>query len=114
MLRTKRKRCVCAIGALIFATTYAGAALSGSGGTVAERLPARSRSVPAAVRGGIASQSIQMKTIRTELLEVAYLDGGPQDVNRSCFWTGRSPSPPAGFEQICPRLHEAGFRTIAP
>ncbi len=54
-----------------------------------------------------------MKTIRTELLEIAYLDGGPQDGEPLLLLHGW-PESPAGFEQISSRLHEAGFRTIAP
>jgi pimeloyl-ACP methyl ester carboxylesterase len=54
-----------------------------------------------------------MKTIRTELLEIAYLDGGPQDGEPLLLLHGW-PESPAGFEQMSSRLHEAGFRTIAP
>jgi pimeloyl-ACP methyl ester carboxylesterase len=54
-----------------------------------------------------------MKTIRTELLEVAYFDGGPQDGEPLLLLHGW-PESPSGFNEICFRLNEAGFRTIAP
>jgi len=54
-----------------------------------------------------------MKTIRTDLLEIAYLDEGPQDGDPLLLLHGW-PESPEGFEQISSRLHEAGFRTIAP
>jgi len=60
-----------------------------------------------------ASQHIGMKTIRTELLEIAYLDNGPQDGEPLLFLHGW-PDSPVGFEQISSRLNGAGFRTIAP
>jgi pimeloyl-ACP methyl ester carboxylesterase len=54
-----------------------------------------------------------MKTIRTELLEIAYLEGGPQDGEPLLLLHGW-PESPVGFDKIFSRLHEAGFRTIAP
>jgi pimeloyl-ACP methyl ester carboxylesterase len=54
-----------------------------------------------------------MKTICTELLDIAYLDGGPQDGEPLLLLHGW-PESPAGFEQISSPLHEAGFRTISP
>jgi pimeloyl-ACP methyl ester carboxylesterase len=54
-----------------------------------------------------------MKTIRTELLEIAYLDDGPQDGAPVLLLHGW-PESPIGFEQISYSLHEHGFRTIAP
>jgi pimeloyl-ACP methyl ester carboxylesterase len=54
-----------------------------------------------------------MKTIRTELLEIAYLDDGPKDGEPILALHGW-PESPVGFEEISSRLHEAGFRTIAP
>ena len=60
-----------------------------------------------------ASDLIEMKTIETELLEVAYLDDGPQDGEPLLFLHGW-PESPAGFIKIFPCFHELGFRTIAP
>jgi pimeloyl-ACP methyl ester carboxylesterase len=54
-----------------------------------------------------------MKAIRTEVLEIAYLDDGPQDVAPLLLLHGW-PESPTGFDEISPRLHEADFRTIAP
>jgi len=54
-----------------------------------------------------------MKTIRTDVLEIAYLDGGPTDGKPLLLLHGW-PESPVGFERISARLHEAGFRTIAP
>jgi pimeloyl-ACP methyl ester carboxylesterase len=54
-----------------------------------------------------------MKTIRTEVLEIAYFDDGPRDGQPILLLHGW-PESPVGFEKISPRLHEAGFRTIAP
>jgi pimeloyl-ACP methyl ester carboxylesterase len=56
---------------------------------------------------------MNMKVICTELLEIAYLDGGPQDGEPLLLLHGW-PEAPSGFDEICSRLHEAGFRTIAP
>jgi pimeloyl-ACP methyl ester carboxylesterase len=60
----------------------------------------------------IASQW-QMKTIRTEVLEIAYFDNGPKEGPPVLLLHGW-PESPAGFDRVCSRLHEAGFRTIAP
>jgi pimeloyl-ACP methyl ester carboxylesterase len=57
--------------------------------------------------------TLKMKTIRTELLEMAYFDSGPQDGNPLLLLHGW-PESPVGFESISSRFHEAGFRTIAP
>jgi pimeloyl-ACP methyl ester carboxylesterase len=54
-----------------------------------------------------------MKTIRTEVLEIAYVDDGPQDGEPLLLLHGW-PESPAGFDAISSRLHDAGFRTIAP
>jgi pimeloyl-ACP methyl ester carboxylesterase len=54
-----------------------------------------------------------MKTICSGLLEIAYFDDGPQDGKPLLLLHGW-PESPAGFEQISSRLHESGFRTIAP
>jgi pimeloyl-ACP methyl ester carboxylesterase len=61
----------------------------------------------------IASQLVEMKTIRTEVLEIAYLDDGPKDGQPILLLHGW-PESPIGFEKISSRLHKAGFRTIAP
>jgi pimeloyl-ACP methyl ester carboxylesterase len=60
-----------------------------------------------------AFQHIEMKTIRTELLEIAYLDDGPQNGEPLLLLHGW-PESPLGFEKISSRLHQEGFRTIAP
>jgi pimeloyl-ACP methyl ester carboxylesterase len=54
-----------------------------------------------------------MKTIRTEVLEIAYLDNGPQDGEPLLLLHGW-PESPVGFDAISSRLQEAAFRTIAP
>lgn len=54
-----------------------------------------------------------MKTIRTDVLEIAYLDGGPTEGKPLLFLHGW-PESPVGFEQLSVRFHEAGFRTFAP
>jgi pimeloyl-ACP methyl ester carboxylesterase len=54
-----------------------------------------------------------MKTMRTELLEIAYLDEGPRD-GQSVLLLHGWPESPVGFEKIASPLHEAGFRTVAP
>jgi pimeloyl-ACP methyl ester carboxylesterase len=56
---------------------------------------------------------IEMKTIHTELLEIAYFDDGPQDGTPILLLHGW-PESPIGFERISYSLHEQGFRTIAP
>ena len=54
-----------------------------------------------------------IQTIRTEILEIAYLDDGPRDGAPLLLLHGW-PESPVGFEKISSRLHAAGFRTIAP
>jgi pimeloyl-ACP methyl ester carboxylesterase len=61
----------------------------------------------------IATELTGMKTIRTELLEIAYFDDGPQDGKPLLLLHGW-PEAPSGFDEICSHLHKAGFRTIAP
>jgi hypothetical protein len=56
---------------------------------------------------------LKMKTIRTELLEIAYLDDEPKHGEPILTLHGW-PHSPTGFEEISSHLHEAGFRTIAP
>jgi pimeloyl-ACP methyl ester carboxylesterase len=55
----------------------------------------------------------QMKTICTDVLEIAYLDDGPEDGEPLLLLHGW-PESPVGFEEISTRFHNAGFRTIAP
>jgi pimeloyl-ACP methyl ester carboxylesterase len=59
-----------------------------------------------------ASQENEMKTIRTSVLEIGYLDDGPKDGEPVLLLHGL-PEAPAGFEKLSSRLHESGFRTIA-
>jgi pimeloyl-ACP methyl ester carboxylesterase len=54
-----------------------------------------------------------MKTICTEVLEIEYLDGGPQDGEPLLLLHGW-PESPTGFAEISSRFHQEGFRTIAP
>jgi pimeloyl-ACP methyl ester carboxylesterase len=53
------------------------------------------------------------RTVRTELLEIAYLDDGPPDGAPLLLLHGW-PESPLGFAAISTRLHAGGFRTIAP
>jgi hypothetical protein len=52
-----------------------------------------------------------MKMIRTDLLEIAYLDGGPKDGKPLLLLHGW-PESPVGFEEISTRFQAAGFRTV--
>jgi pimeloyl-ACP methyl ester carboxylesterase len=54
-----------------------------------------------------------MKTIRTDLLEIAFEDGGP-DNGRPVLLLHGWPDAPCGWTGIAPRLHAEGWRTIAP
>ena len=54
-----------------------------------------------------------MKSMRTEVLEIAYLEDGPRDGEPLLLLHGW-PESATGFNEISSRLHEAGFRTIAP
>jgi pimeloyl-ACP methyl ester carboxylesterase len=54
-----------------------------------------------------------MKKIRTDVLEIAYLEDGPHDGEPLLLLHGW-PESPTGFDEISPHLHEAGFLTIAP
>jgi pimeloyl-ACP methyl ester carboxylesterase len=54
-----------------------------------------------------------MKKIRTEILEIAYKDEGPQQ-GRPLLLLHGWPESPAGFQQISSRFHEEGFRTLTP
>ena len=54
-----------------------------------------------------------MQAIRTDILEIAYLDDGPRDGAPLLMLHGW-PESPIGFEQLSSHLHAAGFRTIAP
>ena len=57
--------------------------------------------------------TIQMNTICTDVLEIAYFDGGPQDGKPLLLLHGW-PESPVGFEPVSSRFNEAGFRTITP
>lgn len=54
-----------------------------------------------------------MKIIRSDVLEIAYIENGPADGTPLLLLHGW-PESPVGFDQVSSRLHEAGFRTIAP
>jgi pimeloyl-ACP methyl ester carboxylesterase len=54
-----------------------------------------------------------MQTIRTDVLEIGYLDDGPPEGEPLLLLHGW-PESPVGFEKISSRFHAAGFRTIAP
>jgi pimeloyl-ACP methyl ester carboxylesterase len=54
-----------------------------------------------------------MKTIRTELLEIAYEEGGPQSGPLVLLLHGW-PDAPRGWNPIAQRLHTEGWHTIAP
>lgn len=54
-----------------------------------------------------------MQTLRTDVLEIAYLDDGPRDGAPLLILHGW-PDSPVGFERMSSRLHAAGYRTIAP
>ena len=54
-----------------------------------------------------------MKTIHTDLLEIAFEDGGP-DNGRPVLLLHGWPDAPCGWNGLAPRLHAGGWRTIAP
>lgn len=54
-----------------------------------------------------------MERLRTEILDIAYLDGGPRDGPPVLLLHGW-PDDPSGTTEVRRQLHEAGFRTIAP
>lgn len=54
-----------------------------------------------------------MTTVRTELLEIEVVEGGPVDGPPVVLLHGW-PDAPRGWKQVAERLHRAGWRTIAP
>jgi pimeloyl-ACP methyl ester carboxylesterase len=54
-----------------------------------------------------------MKTIRTDLLDIAYLEDGPDDGWPVLLLHGW-PESPVGFVPLATRLQKQGYRTIAP
>ena len=54
-----------------------------------------------------------MKTIQTDLLEIAFEEGGPDD-GRAVLLLHGWPDAPSGWNGIAPLLHAKGWRTIAP
>ncbi len=54
-----------------------------------------------------------MKMIDTELLEIAYEEGGPQQGTPILILHGW-PDAPRGWSGVTPHLHAAGFRTLTP
>ena len=54
-----------------------------------------------------------MKTTRTDLLEIAFEEGGP-DNGRPVLLLHGWPDAPCGWNAIAPQLHAGGWRTIAP
>lgn len=55
----------------------------------------------------------ELKTIHTDLLEIAFEDGGPDD-GRPVLLLHGWPDAPCGWNGLAARLHAAGWRTIAP
>jgi pimeloyl-ACP methyl ester carboxylesterase len=55
-----------------------------------------------------------VKTIRTELLEIAYEEGGPHDGPVAVLLHGWPDAPPRAWRFVAERLHSAGWHTIAP
>ena len=53
------------------------------------------------------------KTIRTDVLEIAYEEGGPKDGSHVLLLHGW-PDAPVGWEGVARRLQVGGYRTIAP
>ena len=54
-----------------------------------------------------------MRTVRTEVLEIAYEEGGPQNGPPVLLLHGW-PDAPCGWRAISQRLHAEGWRTVAP
>jgi pimeloyl-ACP methyl ester carboxylesterase len=54
-----------------------------------------------------------MKTIRTDLLEIAYEEGGPQNGPPVLLLHGW-PDAPRGWKGVAEQLHAAGYHTITP
>ncbi len=54
-----------------------------------------------------------MPTVRTDVLEIAYEQGGPADGPPVLLLHGW-PDAPRSFNAVAPLLHAAGYRTIAP
>jgi pimeloyl-ACP methyl ester carboxylesterase len=54
-----------------------------------------------------------VETVRTEVLEIAYEQGGPEDGSPVLLLHGW-PDAPRGFDALLPQFHDAGFRTFVP
>src|SRR5712664_878243 len=54
-----------------------------------------------------------VKTIRTELLEIAYEEGGPKNGPLVLLLHGW-PDAPRGWSAVAQRLHAEGWHTVAP
>src|SRR5438093_5668997 len=54
-----------------------------------------------------------LRTVRTEVLEIAYEEGGPQNGPPVLLLHGW-PDAPFGWRAISQRLHAEGWRTVAP
>src|ERR1700720_1290350 len=54
-----------------------------------------------------------VKTIRTELLEIAYEEGGPQTGSLVLLLHGW-PDAPRSWRSVAQHLHAKGWRTVAP
>ena len=54
-----------------------------------------------------------MKTTHTDVLEIAFEEGGP-DSGRPALLLHGWPDAPCGWSRIAPQLHAGGWRTIAP
>jgi pimeloyl-ACP methyl ester carboxylesterase len=56
---------------------------------------------------------VVLKTIATEVLEIGFEDGGPED-GRSVFLVHGWPDAPCGWSEVARRLQQAGWQTIVP
>jgi len=54
-----------------------------------------------------------MKTVHTDILEIAFEEGGPED-KRPVLLLHGWPDAPRGWNTIADHLHWNGWRTVAP
>lgn len=62
---------------------------------------------------GMMEEETPVKTTHTDLLEIAFEEGGP-DHGRPVLLLHGWPDAPCGWNGIAPQLHAAGWRRIAP